>query len=78
MRTRRPLRPALESLTSRIAPSSLFPYENPILAPVIIKDAPPPSVDPLAPVLISADPCSVPFVGDGAAPPAGQPAPLFT
>jgi len=68
MRTRRPFRPLMETMSSRIAPSSLFPYNNPVLSPVMIIDEPPATTPPLAPVIIPVYPVDVPFVGDGSAP----------
>ena len=79
MRARRLFRPALETMSSRITPSGLMPYDNPILAPVMIKDVPPPSVSPLAPVLIPVTPCDEIYAGDGNPPPfGGSTPPLFT
>lgn len=75
MRTRRPFRPVLETMSSRIAPSSLLPYDNPVLAPVMIIDEPPPFVGPLAPVMLPIYAADTPFVGDGSPPAFGLPTP---
>ncbi len=79
MRVRRPFRPALETMSSRITPSGLLPYNNPVLAPVMIKDVPPATVPPLAPVMIPATPCDEIYAGDGNPPPFGElPPPFYT
>jgi len=80
MRARRSFRPALESMSSRITPSNLVPYDNPILAPVTIRvdDPAPPAPYPTDPVTIPVTPVDDPFVGDGNPPAFGEPTgPLF-
>lgn len=79
MRARRTVRPTLETLSSRIAPggAGLLPYDNPLLAPVIITDTPPPTPHPLDPVLLPPSDCRVLFVGDGEPPAVGELPPVL-
>lgn len=77
MRPRRSLRPSLETMSARITPSNLIPYDNPVLAPITIRPETPPTIDPLAPITIPIVPAAESFVGDGTPPGFGELPPVL-